>query len=135
MLLLVANISGVAAAPDPEEIWNSLAKEIFSGRQLTDGTGLTKFEKEIPDRAQSRGFQAGGTGGAQPWDARDRVSQAEGPRAARRGSRTHAEGSANVRGTSPNFRASPLWTATGLPVVRRTPFTKVPFITPISSIT
>jgi len=50
MLLLVANISGLAAASDPEETWNSLAKEIFSGRELNDGTGLLGIE--MPARAE-----------------------------------------------------------------------------------
>jgi sulfur-oxidizing protein SoxY len=50
MLLLVAATPGLAAAPDPEEAWTSLAKEIFSGRQLTDGTGLVGIE--MPARAE-----------------------------------------------------------------------------------
>jgi hypothetical protein len=41
----------------------------------------------------------------------------------------------NVRATSPNFSVSPFWRATGVPVATRFSFTKVPFMTPISSIT
>jgi sulfur-oxidizing protein SoxY len=39
-----------AATPDPEEIWASLAKELFQERPLTDGTGLVGIE--MPGRAE-----------------------------------------------------------------------------------
>src|SRR5215470_2573039 len=40
----------VAQAPTSEEIWNELAKEIFKGRPLADGTGLVGIE--MPTRAE-----------------------------------------------------------------------------------
>src|SRR5262245_61320669 len=40
----------VAQVPTSEEIWNELAKEIFKGRPLADGTGLVGIE--MPTRAE-----------------------------------------------------------------------------------
>ena len=39
-----------AAAPEPDDAWQSLANEIFKGRPLTDGTGLVGIE--MPARAE-----------------------------------------------------------------------------------
>src|SRR5262249_38313130 len=40
----------LAAAPELEDTWASLAKDIFKGRPLADGTGLVSIE--MPARAE-----------------------------------------------------------------------------------
>src|SRR5437899_11420028 len=40
----------LAATPEPEDTWPSLANDIFQGRPLTDGTGLVGIE--MPARAE-----------------------------------------------------------------------------------
>jgi sulfur-oxidizing protein SoxY len=49
--LLVASTYLAAAAPgESEDLWSSLANEIFTGRPLVDGTGL--LDIEMPSRAE-----------------------------------------------------------------------------------
>ena len=40
----------LAAAPEPEDPWPALARDVFKGRPLADGTGLVSIE--MPDRAE-----------------------------------------------------------------------------------
>jgi sulfur-oxidizing protein SoxY len=49
-VLLAPARPALAATPDPEETWASLANEIFKGRPLADGTGLV--ELDMPARAE-----------------------------------------------------------------------------------
>src|SRR5262252_2973792 len=49
-LLLAAVPASLAATPEPEDAWPSLAKEIFKDRPLVDGTGLVGIE--MPVRAE-----------------------------------------------------------------------------------
>ena len=48
--LLTSTHLSLAATPDPEATWASLANEIFKGRPLADGTGLVEIE--MPARAE-----------------------------------------------------------------------------------
>ena len=79
-------------------------------------------EEQIGDRVDSGGRQARRPRRPHARQARDRVAQGQRPAGAR-GAGRQVAGAWKVSGTRPNFRTSPLPTATGTPVASRVPLT------------
>ena len=76
-------------------------------------------EKQVGERMDSGGRQAGRPRRSDARQAGNRVAQVQRPGGAGR----QVAGAWKVSGTKPNFRTSPLPTATGTPVASRVPLT------------
>ena len=92
-------------------------------------------QQEVRDGREAGRRQPTGTSGTDTREPGDRIARAEPIRGASAGRVSYVSGARKVSETSPNLSTSPLAMAIGTPVARRLPFTCVPFMTPISSMT